>query len=235
MELGPDLWLKLPNESEQAYNAWCAYRDMNPPRSLRNLAERLGKSRALLERWSSRWRWQKRLEAFIRNREETRLRELEATIKQTKERHIGIAQMMQAKALERLQEIDPKQLSPDSVVKFLYLAVTMERKSLDIETPVKQVNTTHITELTLSETRELRSPLQESMQRLAPVSRDLIRQLTTKTLALLELQTGLHADGDNTITVPGGSDPAAGEDEGSQPAADGEDKPPAGAAYDETE
>ena len=73
------------------------------------------------------------------------------------------------------------------------------------------------------------------MQRLAPVSRDLIRQLTTKTLALLELQTGLYSDRDNTITVPGISDSAAGEDEGRQPTGDGEDKPPAGAAYDESE
>jgi hypothetical protein len=73
------------------------------------------------------------------------------------------------------------------------------------------------------------------MQRLAPVSRDLIRQLTTKTMQLLELQTGLHADGDTTITVPSNSDTAAGEDEGRQPTGDGEDKPPAGAAYDESE
>jgi hypothetical protein len=235
MEIGPELWLKLPNESEQAYIAWSLYRDMEPPRSIRKLAERCSKSVSLLLRWSARWRWQKRLEAYLRNREETRLRELEKTIKKMKERHIGIAQMLQGKALERLQEIDPKQLSPDAIVRFLDLAVTLERKSLDIETPVKQVNTTNITELTLSETRELRSPLQESVQRLAPVSRDLIRQLTTKTLKLLELQTGLHADGDTTITVPGSSDSAAGDDEGRQPTGDGEDKPPAGAADDESE
>ena len=76
--------------------------------------------------------------------------------------------MMQGKAIERLREIDPKQLSPDSVVKFLDLAVTMERKSLDIEVPVKQVSTTHITELTVHEARELRSPLQDRSQRGLP-------------------------------------------------------------------
>ena len=168
METPSEIWLKLPNESEQAFNAWCAYRDMNPPRSMRKLALECNKSLTLLARWATRWRWQKRLEAFLRNREETRLLELEQTIKQTKERHIGIAQMMQGKAIERLREIDPKQLSPDSVVKFLDLAVTMERKSLDIEVPVKQVSTTHITELTVHEARELRSPLQDRSQRGLP-------------------------------------------------------------------
>jgi hypothetical protein len=177
-----------------------------------------------LARWSRRWRWQRRLEAYLQDREQRRLRELEQTIRQTRERHIGIAKMLQAKALERLQTVDVRLLSLGDVVRFLDLAVEVERKSLDLDTvSVTKVNQTTITEFSLSESRDLQSDLRERVQQLAPVSRDLIRQLSMKTLRLLKLQAEIHDDGP-AITIPSGS--AGAPDAEGQPTADRGDEPP---------
>jgi hypothetical protein len=222
-----EIWNRLPGESEEAFGAWVLYRDMEPPRSLRRVGEELGKSETLMERWSSRWRWVRRLEAYLQDREQRRLIELEKTIRQTKERHIGIAKMLQAKALERLQTIDTSHLSPNAVVRFLDLAVEIERKSLDLDNgPIKQVTETNTTAFSLSETRDLRSDLQERIQQLSPVSRDLIRQLSIKHLQLLKLHAEIHSDhGDAIPSLSAAAPDRSAED---QPAGDGGSEPPAG-------
>jgi len=51
----------LPNESAKAFNALKTYAAMGPKRSLVKVAHKLGISRQLIERWSVRHQWQKRL------------------------------------------------------------------------------------------------------------------------------------------------------------------------------
>ncbi len=51
-------------ESTQAFEAWCGYRDWGIKRSNARVAEWLGKSEALINRWSSRWDWQGRLQGM---------------------------------------------------------------------------------------------------------------------------------------------------------------------------
>ena len=47
-------WERLENESSRAFEAFSAYRDLGPQRSLAKVAETLGKSKALMERWSAK-------------------------------------------------------------------------------------------------------------------------------------------------------------------------------------
>jgi transposase len=51
-------------ESAQAYEALTTYIVLGPQRSIANAAKRLGKSKSLLERWSSRYEWVKRADAY---------------------------------------------------------------------------------------------------------------------------------------------------------------------------
>src|SRR5215831_2111214 len=129
------LWERLPNETAQAYAAWRAYLEMEAPRSLRRLAQDLHRSVTLLNGWSSRWRWQRRLEAYLADQEERRLHELERDIRTATDRHIEIARLLQERALERLKSIDITRLSPESLAKFLALGVDVERKALGIDKP----------------------------------------------------------------------------------------------------
>jgi hypothetical protein len=191
-----NIWERLPGESAAAYNAWRAYLEMQPPRSITNLARQLNRGRAMLGTWSSRWRWQRRLEAYLADQEQRRLRELERDIRETNKRHLEAAVLLRNKAVDRLQSIDVNLLSPDSIVKFLALAVDIERKSLGIEKTGtgKTVTGSTVTQLSMSESREITNHLQEKLQKLSPFSRDLMRQITTKTLRILQLEAELASD-----------------------------------------
>jgi hypothetical protein len=52
-----------PGESAKAFAAFSLYLSLGPERSLAAVGQKLGKSGALLERWSSRWRWPERVAA----------------------------------------------------------------------------------------------------------------------------------------------------------------------------
>ena len=47
-----------------AYQAWCRFVEMGDDRSTRAVAQQLGKSAALIARWSSRWGWVERIAAY---------------------------------------------------------------------------------------------------------------------------------------------------------------------------
>ena len=57
-------WLRQPNESAQAYAAFCVYRDLGADRSFVAASQRCGKSVSILSRWSSRWNWVSRVQAY---------------------------------------------------------------------------------------------------------------------------------------------------------------------------
>src|SRR5216684_1111756 len=50
-------------ESEKAFAAFAAYLEMGPERSLAAVGQKLGKSKALLERWSAKFDWPGRVQA----------------------------------------------------------------------------------------------------------------------------------------------------------------------------
>jgi hypothetical protein len=50
-------------ESDKAFAAFALYLSMGPERSLAAVEQKLGKSGALIARWSSRWRWTDRVSA----------------------------------------------------------------------------------------------------------------------------------------------------------------------------
>jgi hypothetical protein len=197
---------------------------------MRTVAQQLNRSLTLLARWSTRWRWQRRLESYLDDQEQRRIRKYEADREEATQRHINLSKLLQKAVITRMQTLDVARISPDTLAKFLALAVDMERKALGLDKLTdggKTLNRSTMTQLSPCETRELRSELQEKVQQLSPVSRDLMRRLTLKTLQLLKLQADIHSDG-GAITPPSGSDPAPGASEGSQSTADGGSEPPAG-------
>lgn len=52
---------RLRNESQPAWEAYCAYRDLGFERSLEAVARKLLKSGSLLRRWSARYNWVERV------------------------------------------------------------------------------------------------------------------------------------------------------------------------------
>lgn len=79
-------WEKQPGETAKAYQAFCVYRDLGAGRSLSIAYERTGKGRSktgersgkteaprLWERWSSKYQWVERSQAYDRHIEQIRL------------------------------------------------------------------------------------------------------------------------------------------------------------------
>jgi hypothetical protein len=54
-----------------------------------------------------------------------------------------------------------------------------------------------LTQFSLSETREHTNHLQERIQQFSPVSRDIMRQIVSKTLRLIQIETEDAADNDS--------------------------------------
>lgn len=59
-----NLYDRQPGESEKKFTAFRTYLDLGPQRSLAKVGRELGKSKALMERWSSQWSWVSRVEAY---------------------------------------------------------------------------------------------------------------------------------------------------------------------------
>jgi hypothetical protein len=57
-------WDRESGENEEAWAAFLAYRDMGPSRTLEGVGKLLDKSWRLCGRWSSRWKWIARCEAW---------------------------------------------------------------------------------------------------------------------------------------------------------------------------
>ena len=56
-------WERQPGESEEAYEAFTDYYK-NPKRSQKKTAKAVGKSEALIYRWSVRWHWSERAREY---------------------------------------------------------------------------------------------------------------------------------------------------------------------------
>lgn len=85
-----DAWDRQINELDGAWEAFVIYRDMaaenDGRRSLRRVGREVGKSGALIDRWSSEHEWQRRVQAFDRDRDATRLAEQAASIRRAARR-----------------------------------------------------------------------------------------------------------------------------------------------------
>lgn len=58
---------QLPNESAKAFAAFSLYLSLGNERSLEAVSRKLGKCKALMERWSKRHRWVARTDAYVRH------------------------------------------------------------------------------------------------------------------------------------------------------------------------
>jgi hypothetical protein len=132
MRLGKDdrqPWERQKGETQKAFEAFCIYRDMGADRSLSKVSQQLGKHKVLLQRWSSRWQWVLRVEAWDDHLDQGARRENEKRVKAMAERHANQAMLFQQKLVERLRTINPEDLSPADLARWFDVAVKVERLS----------------------------------------------------------------------------------------------------------
>jgi hypothetical protein len=83
---------KDTSETDAAYQAFTTYRDMGLARSTAKVARVLGKSKTLMDRWSARWRWRMRVEAWDNDLDLERRVRMNDAIREMAERQASQAQ-----------------------------------------------------------------------------------------------------------------------------------------------
>lgn len=150
-----ELWERLPGESSRAYSVFCEYRDLGPERSLDKLKQKLNKSRtkSTLARWSGKYKWVERAKAYDDYIEKKKRREHEKAILEMAERHAKLAVAFQQRIAQRLQEINPEELGPADLVRWLDVATKLERLSRGEPTEIgkQEVTLPPIVEVELSD------------------------------------------------------------------------------------
>ena len=126
-----ELWEQQENETATAFAAFVLYRDLGLGiRSTGKVAQELGKSTALIHRWSSRWNWVNRcrvydqeLDRMIRERH---MSELYAA----RDRHALLAREVQEKVLQRLMNMSPEEIPVPILAQMLKVATDVELRAL---------------------------------------------------------------------------------------------------------
>ncbi|MFF4802324.1 hypothetical protein ACFY1U_28630 [Streptomyces sp. NPDC001351] len=132
-------WERQGGESVQAFEAFAVYRDLGPARSVTKVARELDKSRALVGRWSRQFAWVVRASAYDREQDRLFLAEQAQARREIARRHAKLAQAVQSKAVARLQTLDPRELSPSELLRYIQVAAEIERRAVGEAPVVDQV------------------------------------------------------------------------------------------------
>lgn len=125
-----DPWERRSGESSPAFEAFARYRDAGIERSIRGVAQELGKSATLLARWSSANDWVARAAAWDAEQDRRWRNQIAARRRRAIDRHINMAQLAQTKVAARLMGLDEQTLSATELTRLLDVAVRIEREAL---------------------------------------------------------------------------------------------------------
>ena len=131
----PDIqpWERQKGEGEKPYEAFSIYRDMGEKRTVSAVVKKLGKSRCLIDRWKSQYRWSERVLAYDNYLARIDLEERKKGLREMRKRHIEAAQSIQDIVLHAFYGLDPDKLGPLTIKDFLKLSTDLERASREAD------------------------------------------------------------------------------------------------------
>jgi hypothetical protein len=115
-------WQRREGESARAYRGLETYIAMNADRSLVKVGQKLGISKALVERWSSEHDWTIRCRDYDRHISELRLQRLSNAREKLIDEQVAIAAQMFALVKSRMRSLPRKQLNAIGLARLFYVA-----------------------------------------------------------------------------------------------------------------
>lgn len=97
-------WERQIGESHKAFEAFHEYCLMGNTRSIRKVAEKLGKSQQLLSRWSSKWDWVNRGREYDNELVRIETEEAKKELAEMRKRQIEMGKYFQAKGVAAIKE-----------------------------------------------------------------------------------------------------------------------------------
>lgn len=134
-------WEKTRGETPASYKAFRQYLEMPSPRRISDVVEALGKKpnyRQVFYKWAEKHFWYERASAYDINQQRVADEaELDA-IREMRKRHVRDAVGAQRTALEALASINPTELDPNDIIKWLSEGQKMERLARGEPTEIQQ-------------------------------------------------------------------------------------------------
>jgi hypothetical protein len=164
-----EAWERQPGESAAAWEAFACYRDLGLSRSIAKVADRLTKSRTLIERWSTAHRWVLRAEAWDREQDRLWRAERHQASREVARRHARLASAAQSKIVAQLQQLDPSRLTPSDVIRWLEVTIRIERQAYGMDATdaisnTKGPETADVSDLTDEERRARMEQLRRELE-----------------------------------------------------------------------
>lgn len=126
-------WERQPDETDKAFEAFCLYRDLGPERSQPKVVELYGKSKHTVEKWSIKFNWKQRTEAWDNEQDriarEAAQREKIQEIAEMRSRHEKLSMLMLDKVEEALGQMNSADLKPADLSRMVEVASKLERLS----------------------------------------------------------------------------------------------------------
>jgi hypothetical protein len=123
-------WDRQSHEPQQAYAAFRLFLEAGRRRRVTKVAETCEKSESLVYRWSSRWSWLIRADAWDRHLDAEYELEMREARREMARRHVKIARAAIAKAAQALLSLDVAELKPADAIRVLDVATRIEREAL---------------------------------------------------------------------------------------------------------
>ena len=125
----PAPWERQPKESEKAFEAFAAYRDMGPKRSHAKVAQEIGKNKGLIARWSRVHVWTSRIEAWTEEQDRLVRDELIKGVTAMRKTHADIAEQILIKALKALKSLPVEEMTIQDIARAVDVGAKLERLS----------------------------------------------------------------------------------------------------------
>lgn len=122
----PDPWAQRPDESNPAYAAFVTYRDQGLERSGAKTASSLGKSKTLIDRWSSRHAWVIRCRAWDAQQDREYAVEVRLARRRAEQRNVRVAGVMMNKAVQALTDLDTSKMKAQDIARMVEVASKLE-------------------------------------------------------------------------------------------------------------
>ena len=122
-------WERQKKEGPKPFEAFVIYRNMGADRSLSKVARQLGKSNALIERWSREHGWVDRCQAWDNEQDRILRKQQQDEIKKMRSRHANLATAMLVKATKALTRIPDDEIKASDISRMVEIASKLERIS----------------------------------------------------------------------------------------------------------
>ncbi|GAA4226077.1 hypothetical protein GCM10022254_09820 [Actinomadura meridiana] len=147
LDLDPDTdpWEQQPEESLTRYNQFCTYRDMGRARTLRKTAAVLTKNDRYIRDVASAFKWRERAAAHDRHLDELHVLQWLDERRKTAEADAKILAATAGKAVQWLQQLDPRKMSDGDGIRLLDVLMRQHRallgdNAVTINATVRQVD-----------------------------------------------------------------------------------------------